>query len=80
MSSTTTRRGSLLMRYRTRCWPRRALNCPTNGPNSGLPASWRSWAAPASAPWCVLWEVGVQVKAAASVRRQQIVYPPTTRE
>jgi hypothetical protein len=43
-------------------------------------AGWRTWAALASAPWYVLWKVGVQVKAALSVRRRQVFYPPTVRE
>src|SRR3712207_9051114 len=34
-------------------------------------AGWRTWAALASAPWYVLWKVGVQARAALSVRRNQ---------
>jgi len=42
-------------------------------------AGLRTWLALAAAPWYVLWKVGVQLRAIASVRRGQANYAPTAR-
>lgn len=43
-------------------------------------ATARTWLALLSAPWYMLWKVGVQVRALTSVRRGETRYAPTARE
>lgn len=43
-------------------------------------ATARTWLALLSAPWYMLWKIGVQARALASVRRGETRYAPTVRE